>query len=156
MELHNLRNINEKRKSRKRKGIGVGTGLGKTSGRGHKGMKARSGGSVRPGFEGGQMPLYRKLPHRGFSNFKFRKNFSIVNVGDLERIEGDSVNYESLLAAGLIRSSAGLIKILGDGETTRPFKVSVDAISASAKSKIEAAGGSIESAAPAEGGENGA
>ena len=139
----------------KRLGRGEGNGHGKTCGKGHKGQKARSGGGIPVGFEGGQMPLYRKLPRRGFNNFNFRTTFQTVNVGELERVEGDKVDRESLLKAGLIRDNEDGIKLLGDGEVSRALTVEVDKASGSAKSKIEAAGGSIvlpaaEESAPTE------
>jgi len=142
MRLHNLIKSGG-HKSRKRIGRGEGSGRGKTSGRGHKGQRARSGSSLRPGFESGHVPLYRKLPKRGFSNFKFRVEYAVVNVGDLERIEGDTVDKESLVAAGLVRSNAKLIKILGEGDVTRALSVSAHKFSGSAKEKIEKAGGSV-------------
>lgn len=140
MRLHNLIKSGG-RKTRKRIGRGEGGGRGKTSGRGHKGQRARSGSSLRPGFESGHVPLYRKLPKRGFSNFQFRVEYSVVNVGDLERVSGDTVDKESLVAAGLVRSSAKRIKILGEGELTRSLSVSAHKFSGSAKEKIEKAGG---------------
>jgi len=142
MRLHNLVKTGGN-KSRKRVGRGEGGGRGKTSGRGHKGQRARSGHSLRPGFESGHVPLYRKLPKRGFSNSRFRTEYAVVNVSDLERVSGDTVDRESLLAARLIRNSDKRIKILGDGDVSRKLTVTADKFSASAKSKIEAAGGSI-------------
>jgi large subunit ribosomal protein L15 len=127
----------------KRLGRGEGSGHGKTSGKGHKGQKARSGGGIRIGFEGGQMPLYRKLPRRGFNNFNFRTSFQTVNVGEFEKIEGDLVNKASLIKAGLIRDNDEGIKILGDGELSKAFTVEAHHASASAKQKIEAAGGKL-------------
>ncbi|GAB4268343.1 MAG TPA: 50S ribosomal protein L15 [Opitutae bacterium] len=143
MRLHNLPSIKGATKSKKRVGRGPGSGLGKTSGRGQTGSKSRSGYSVRPGFEGGQMPLYLKLPRRGFSNARFKEVYSIVNVGDLERVEGDIANRESLIKAGLIRQNAGKIKILGVGELARALNVSATKFSASARQKIEASGGKV-------------
>lgn len=134
----------------KRLGRGEGSGHGKTSGKGHKGQKARSGGGIRIGFEGGQMPLYRKLPRRGFNNFNFRKHFQTVNVGELEKIEGDTVNRETLLKAGLIRDNDEAIKLLGDGEISKALTVHVDRASGSAVKKIEAAGGKLVLSVPAE------
>lgn len=138
----------------KRLGRGEGSGHGKTSGKGHKGQKARSGGGIRIGFEGGQMPLYRKLPRRGFNNFNFRKSFQTVNVGELEKVEGDTVNRESLLKAGLIRDNNEDIKLLGDGEISKALTVHVNRASGPATQKIEAAGGTLvlsnASEAPAE------
>ena len=127
----------------KRLGRGEGSGHGKTSGKGHKGQKARSGGGIRIGFEGGQMPLYRKLPRRGFSNFNFRTSLQTVNVGELDKVEGEVVNRETLVKAGLIRDNNRGIKLLGDGKVSKPFTVTVDKASASAKSKIAAAGGEL-------------
>ncbi len=142
MRLHNLVKSGGFKK-RKRVGRGEGGGLGKTSGRGHKGQRARAGHSLRPGFESGHVPLYRKLPKRGFSNFRFRKEYAIVNVGDLERVEGDTVDKDSLVAAGLVRRSAGLVKILGVGEVSRALTVTANKLSAAAKEKIEKAGGKV-------------
>jgi large subunit ribosomal protein L15 len=133
----------------KRLGRGEGSGHGKTSGKGHKGQKARSGGGIRIGFEGGQMPLYRKLPRRGFNNFNFKISFQLVNVGQLEKLEGTEVTRESLVAAGLIRDNSQGVKLLGDGELSKAYTVTVDKVSGSAKSKIEAAGGKVVEAAPA-------
>jgi large subunit ribosomal protein L15 len=127
----------------KRLGRGEGSGHGKTSGKGHKGQKARSGGGIRIGFEGGQMPLYRKLPRRGFNNFNFRTEFQTVNVGELAKVEGDTVNRESLIKAGLIRDNNEGIKLLGDGEISKALTVHVDRASGSAIQKIEAAGGTL-------------
>lgn len=134
----------------KRLGRGEGSGHGKTSGKGHKGQKARSGGGIRIGFEGGQMPLYRKLPRRGFNNFNFRKHFQTVNVAELEKIEGDTVNRETLLKAGLIRDNDDAIKLLGDGEISKALTVHVDRASGSAVKKIEAAGGKLILSVPVE------
>ena len=140
MRLHNLIKSGGFKK-RKRVGRGEGGGLGKTSGRGHKGQRARAGSGQRPGFESGHIPLYRKLPKRGFSNFRFRTEYAIVNVGDLARIEGDTVNRESLMKAGLVRGSDKLIKILAVGEVERALKVEAHKFSGAAKEKIEKAGG---------------
>jgi large subunit ribosomal protein L15 len=128
---------------KKRVGCGEGSGHGKTSGRGGKGQTARSGGSIRPGFEGGQMPLYRKLPHRGFNQFNFRTEIAVLNVGDLASLDAKviEVNATALAAAGLIRSGETTVKILGDGELSRALKVTAAKFSESAKAKIEKAGG---------------
>jgi large subunit ribosomal protein L15 len=142
MRLHNLIKSGG-RKDRKRVGRGEGSGRGKTSGRGHKGQRARSGSSLRPGFESGHVPLYRKLPKRGFSNFKFRTEYSIINVGDLERVDAGTVDRDVLVRSGLARSSSKLIKILGEGEVTKAFTIHADKFSASAKEKIEKAGGTV-------------
>ncbi len=141
MKLHTLSNPKGAKHSRKRLGCGVGSGHGKTSGRGHKGAKARSGGHVRPGFEGGQMPLYRKLPHRGFNNYKFRVEYATVNVADLEELGLEEITRDDLVVAGLVRASAPLVKILGNGELTKKVVVKADKFSETAVKKIEAAGG---------------
>ena len=120
MNLQNIPTIKGATHPTKRLGRGEGSGHGKTCGKGHKGQKARSGGGIRIGFEGGQMPLYRKLPRRGFNNFNFRTNFQTVNVSELARVEGETVNRESLIKAGLIRDNAS-VKLLGDGEVSRPL-----------------------------------
>ncbi len=143
MRLHNLKNVKGAVHRRKRVGCGEGSGHGKTSGRGGKGQTARSGGSIRPGFEGGQMPLYRKLPHRGFNNYEFRTSYAVVNVGDLARLDAKvtEVNTEVLAAAGLVRPGVKLLKVLGDGEITRALKVTAQKFTGSAKAKLEKAGG---------------
>ena len=125
-------------------GRGIGSGVGKTSGRGHKGQKARSGGGVRPGFEGGQMPLYRRLPKRGFTNI-FAKKYVAVNVEVLDKFnDGDEVTAESLLEKGIISKTLDGVKILGRGEVTKKLTVKVAKVSESAKEKIEKAGGKAE------------
>ena len=126
-------------------GRGHGAGTGKTSGRGHKGQKARSGGNVRPGFEGGQMPLYRRVAARGFSNHPFKKVFVPVNLSLLEKNfnDGDIVSLETLVEKGLIKKSETMVKILGDGDLTKKLDVQVDKVSAGAASKIEKAGGKV-------------
>lgn len=143
MKLHTLPKIEGSTHRHKRLGCGIGSGHGKTSGRGHKGMKARSGGGVRPGFEGGQMPLYRKLPHRGFRNVN-RVEFAVVNVGQLAKLEGDVIDRDAMVRAGLVRASELFIKVLGMGEISKPVTVSAQKFSDSAKAKIEAAGGKVE------------
>ena len=127
-------------------GRGTGSGRGTTAGRGNKGQQSRSGGKTYPGFEGCQMPLYRRLPHRGFSNYPFRKEWQIVNLEDLvmKFKAGETVDAVSLLLKGLIRKPEQLIKVLGNGSISIALNVSVDAISAGAKAKIEAAGGKVE------------
>ncbi len=144
MRLHNLKNVKGAVHRRKRVGCGEGSGHGKTSGRGGKGQTARSGGSIRPGFEGGQMPLYRKLPHRGFNNYEFRTSYAVVNVGDLARLDAKvtEVNAEVLAQAGLVRPGIKLLKVLGDGEISRALKVTAQKFTGSAKAKLEKAGGS--------------
>jgi large subunit ribosomal protein L15 len=150
MNLDNIPTISGATHPTKRLGRGEGSGHGKTSGKGHKGQKARSGGGIRIGFEGGQMPLYRKLPRRGFNNFNFRTTYQTVNVGELAKLEGDTVDRAALISAGLIRDNKEGVKLLGDGEVTKAYTVDVDKVSGSAKSKIEAAGGKlVEAAAPA-------
>jgi large subunit ribosomal protein L15 len=129
--------------TRRRVGRGPGSGLGKTSGKGHKGHKARTGGSTNPGFEGGQMPMYRRLPKRGFTN-PFKVVAQVVNLRQLEKLTGADVTPETLAAAGLVRRAADGIKLLATGEVTRALTVRGVAVSASAKSKIEAAGGTVE------------
>lgn len=145
MRLHNLQPRPGAKHRRKRVGCGESSGLGKTCGRGHKGQKARSGGAVRPGFEGGQMPLHRRLPKKGFSNVQFRKKIASVNVGDLDaRFEdGAVVNEQTLREVGLISRVCDLVKILGDGEVEHKLTVQVDRISTTAKEKIEKAGGTV-------------
>lgn len=147
MSLHDLTPPEGARHRKKRKGRGPASGNGKTSGKGHKGQKARSGGKVALGFEGGQMPLHRRLPKRGFGNGKFRKVWETVNVRDLERFEaGSVVDWDALNAAGLVRKpgSADGVKVLGEGELTVALTVKASKFSAGARAKIEAAGGSIE------------
>ena len=144
MRLHNLVNVKGAVHRKKRVGCGEGSGHGKTSGSGGKGQKGRSGGSIRPGFEGGQMPLYRKLPHRGFNNYEFRTSYAVVNVGDLAKLDAKitEVNAEVLAKAGIIRSDVKMLKVLGDGEISRALKVTAQKFTGSAKAKLEKAGGS--------------
>ena len=148
MNLHELKPNPGAKHRRKRLGCGESSGLGKTSGRGHKGQKSRSGGGVRPGFEGGQMPLHRRLPKKGFSNVAFRPTVAIVNVAQLnERFEdGDTVSEESRRAKRLARGRFDLLKVLRNGVLERKMTVKADAVSASAKEKNEKAGGSVEQA----------
>ena len=144
MKLHELAPAEGSVKPAWRKGRGPGSGNGKTAGKGHKGQNARSGGGVRPGFEGGQIPLYRKLPKRGFNN-KFAKHYAIVNVSDLNMFnDGDTVNVAVLMEAGLVSKELDGLKILGNGEITKKLTVEAKIFSATAKEKIEAAGGKIE------------
>lgn len=150
MNLENIPTIKGATHPTKRLGRGEGSGHGKTSGKGHKGQKARSGGGIRIGFEGGQMPLYRKLPRRGFNNFNFKVSYQLVNVGQLEKLEGDEVSRKTLIDAGLIRDNKQGVKLLGEGEVSKAYTVTVCKVSGSAKSKIEAAGGKIVEAVPAE------
>ena len=131
--------------NRKRIGRGPGSGNGKTSGKGHKGQNARSGGGVRPGFEGGQLPLYRRLSKRGFNNYNFQTVYATVNVGDLERFdEGTVVTKDLLKKEGLVTKELDGIKILGNGELTKKLTVQANKFSATAKTKIENVGGKIE------------
>ena len=141
--LSSLRPAAGSTQSRKRVGRGPGSGLGKTSGKGHKGHKARTGGSTNPGFEGGQMPMYRRLPKRGFTN-PFRVEAQPVNLQELRRVTAPEVNPDTLFSAGLISKLDQPVKILGTGEADRPYLVRGVALSASARAKIEAAGGKIE------------
>lgn len=145
MKLHNLKPNPGAKHRVKRLGKGESSGLGKTSGKGHKGQKARSGGNVRPGFEGGQMPLHRRLPKRGFNNVTFADKVVITNVATLEAKfnDGDTVNEETLRAAKVIKGQFDAIKVLGQGELSKKLTVAVDQLSASAKEKIEKAGGSV-------------
>ena len=147
MKLNDLKPVDGSTRKSSRVGRGRSSGGGKTSGRGTKGQKARSGGGVRPQFEGGQMPLYRRLPKRGFNNKRFAKHYITVNVGDLMRMEeGEAVTAETLAARGVIslpKVNDGL-KILGDGQLTKKLDVKASAFTATAKEKIEAAGGTCE------------
>ena len=144
MKLHELSPQEGSTKEKFRKGRGAGSGNGKTAGKGHKGQNARSGGGVRPGFEGGQLPLYRKLPKRGFNN-KFAKQYVVVNVAALNDFENDAVvDIDALLAMGIIHKELDGVKILGEGELTKKLTVRASVFSASAKEKIEAAGGKTE------------
>ena len=145
MRLHDIKPRPGSKHRRKRIGCGESSGRGKTSGRGHKGQKSRSGGGVRASFEGGQMPIYRRLPKRGFNNASFKTNYAVVNVSDLEaRFEdGATVDEAALRQARLIKGSYDGVKILGDGEISKKITISVDKVSASAKEKIEKAGGSV-------------
>jgi large subunit ribosomal protein L15 len=145
--LHNLSPAPGSHRSRRRLGRGPGSGLGKTSGKGHKGSMARSGhggpGGGKPHFEGGQMPITRRIPKRGFTN-PFREEAQIVRLPDLDRVAGDEVTTETLIAAGLIRSGQGPAKLLANGEVSKALTVRGVKVSASAKAKIEAAGGRVE------------
>jgi large subunit ribosomal protein L15 len=143
-------------KKPRRVGRGQGSGLGTTAGRGNKGQQSRSGGKSYPGFEGGQMPLYRRLPMRGFSNARFRKEWQVVNLTDVEaRFEaGEIVDGASLVARRLVKKAEALVKILGEGELSKALTFQVDKVSASARAKIEKAGGKVET--PSAGGATGA
>ena len=145
MKLHELSPAEGSVKENFRKGRGAGSGNGKTAGKGHKGQNARSGGGVRPGFEGGQLPLYRKLPKRGFNNFRFGKKYAVVNVETLNKFDnGEVVDSAALLSQGIIDTVFDGVKILGEGELTKKLTVKAAVFSASAKEKIEAAGGKTE------------
>ena len=141
MKLHTLTPAKGSKHSRKRVGRGPGSGLGKTAGKGHKGQKSRSGYARMAGFEGGQMPLVRRVPKRGFTNL-FKTSYAVVNLHQLEDFEGE-VTPESLVERGLVRSGS-LVKVLGDGELSRPLTVVAHKFSRSARAKIEAAGGSCQ------------
>ncbi|MCD6298115.1 MAG: 50S ribosomal protein L15 [Deltaproteobacteria bacterium] len=144
MKIHELSPADGSRKTRKRVGRGPGSGHGKTSCRGHKGQKSRSGGGPRPGFEGGQMPLQRRLPKRGFTNI-FKKRYNIINLRDLNRFEPNaSLDTEALKKAGLVKKPEDGIKLLGNGEVAFPVFIKVNKVSNSAKGKIEALGGTVE------------
>ena len=146
MYIHDLKNAEGEKQSKKRLGRGIGSGIGKTSGKGHKGQNARSGGGVRPGFEGGQNPLYRRLPARGFSNAKFKKVYSIVNVSSLNAFEPNTeVDAVKLLEAGILsKIEKDGIKILGNGDLSVALTVVANKFTAQAKEKITAQGGSVE------------
>ena len=146
MKLHELSPAAGSSKEAWRKGRGHGSGNGKTAGKGHKGQNARSGGGVRPGFEGGQIPLYRRLPKRGFTNDMFKKEYAIINVELLNDLfnDGDTVSIETLLEQGIVKKKLCGLKILGRGEITKKLTVKAAISSGSAKEKIEAAGGKAE------------
>jgi len=144
MKIHELSPAEGSRKKNKRVGRGPGSGHGKTSCRGHKGQKSRSGGNLRPGFEGGQMPLQRRLPKRGFTNI-FRKEYSVVNVEDLNRFEPNiTVDPDALIKAGLVKKSKAGIKLLANGELSHSLVVKVHKVSTAARKKVEASGGTVE------------
>jgi len=144
MDLNTLKPALGSTKDRKRIGRGTGSGHGKTATKGHKGQKARSGGSIKAGFEGGQMPLQRRLPKRGFTPLE-RVEYAIVNLSQLDVFEaGAEVDYDALIAKGLIKGNNCLVKILGNGDITKSLKVAATKFSQSAKEKIVAAGGSVE------------
>ena len=145
MKLHELSPKEGSVKEGFRKGRGAGSGNGKTAGKGHKGQNARSGGGVRPGFEGGQLPLYRKLPKRGFNNYRFAAKYAVINVKSLNKFnDGDVVDAAALLSAGIINNIFDGVKVLGEGELTKKLTVKAAVFSASAKEKIEAVGGKTE------------
>ena len=145
MKLHELSPNPGSTQTRKRVGRGAGSGLGKTSGKGHKGQNARSGGGVRVGFEGGQLPLFRRLSKRGFNNYEFRTVYATVNLSDLNRFEdGTTVTPELLIETGLVKKELDGIKVLGNGELTKKLTVKANKFSDSAKTKIENIGGKTE------------
>ena len=145
MKLHELSPAEGSVKEGFRKGRGAGSGNGKTAGKGHKGQNARSGAGVRPGFEGGQLRLYRKLPKRGFNNFRFGTKYAVINVQSLNKFnDGEVVDSAALLALGIINNVFDGVKVLGEGEITKKLTVKAAVFSASAKEKIEAAGGKTE------------
>lgn len=145
MKLHELKPNEGSTSVRKRVGRGTGSGLGKTSGKGQKGQNSRSGGGVRPGFEGGQLPLFRRLSKRGFNNYNFRTTYATINISDLERFEENSVvTPELLIESGLIKKQLDGIKVLGQGELTKKLTVKAHKFSNTAKQKIEAIGGKTE------------
>lgn len=144
MRIEDLKPAEGSRKGNKRVGRGIGSGHGKTSCKGHKGQKARSGGTKGPGFEGGQMPLQRRLPKRGFKN-RFKVEYAILNLKDINRVEGlDIITPEVLIERGIIKDLKDGLKVLGVGEIQRPFTIKADVFSASALAKIAAAGGKAE------------
>ena len=145
MNLSNLKPVEGARHSKKRVGRGTGSGMVKTSTRGHKGQNARSGGGVRPGYEGGQTPLFKRLPKRGFTNI-YRKEYAVVNLGDINsKFEaGAIIDVEALKVAGLVKKEYEGVKILGDGELTKAFTIKAAKFSKAAEEKINAAGGTIE------------
>jgi large subunit ribosomal protein L15 len=144
MKLNELSPAKGARKSRKRLGRGVGSGTGCTAGRGSNGQNSRSGGGVRPGFEGGQMPIHRRLPKRGFTNI-FKQKVAVVNLRDLSRFDAGSVVDESeLLRCGLVKGLRDAVKLLGMGEIDKPLTIRLPLVSQSARTKVEAAGGTIE------------
>jgi large subunit ribosomal protein L15 len=148
MKLHTLTNTPGAKTRRRRVGCGIGSGHGKTSGRGNKGMKARSGGGVRPGYEGGQMPLYRKLPHRGFNNYKFRTEYTLINIGDFSLVKADKIDAAALIEAGLIRKDSLPLKVLGSGKLDRAVTVTAHKFSVSARESIKKAGGQVVELTP--------
>ena len=146
MKLNELKPAPGSKKTRKRVGRGESSGLGKTCGKGSNGQKSRSGASIPAGFEGGQMPLIKRVPKRGFSNYPFKKEYALINVMDLEELfdDGTEITAELLIASGVIKKVLDGVKVLGDGDITKKFTVKVQKISESAKNKIEAAGGKVE------------
>ena len=145
MKLHTMRPNEGATTTRKRVGRGIGSGLGKTSGKGHKGQNARSGGGVRPGFEGGQLPLFRRLPKRGFSNARFKVRYATINLSDLNKFEdGAVVTPELLKEMGLVKNGLDGIKVLGNGKLEKKLTVKANKFSSTAQREIESLGGKIE------------
>ncbi len=146
MNLHNLQPNPGAKHRTKRLGKGESSGLGKTSGKGHKGQKSRSGGTIRPGFEGGQMPLHRRLPKRGFNNFTFRDKIAVVNLARIEEkfADGETVSEETLRERNLMKGVYDAVKVLGQGDLTKKLTFKVDFVSKTAQEKIEKAGGSVD------------
>ena len=144
MKLHELKPAPGSKREKRRVGRGQASGLGKTSGRGHGGQNSRSGGGVRIGFEGGQLPLYRRLPKRGFSNYRFKTRYAIINLSQLAEIEETTITPELLLEKKIIKKALDGVKILGDGELDRALEIKAHKFSQSAVEKIEKAGGKVE------------
>jgi large subunit ribosomal protein L15 len=144
LKLGMIKNAKGAHKNTKRLGRGASSGQGGTAGKGHKGQKARSGGHIRLGFEGGQMPLYRRLPKKGFSNAVFKKQYAIINLSDLDKLNYNEISLEILKDNKKIKTSYNMLKILGNGDIKKPIKVKAHAVSDSARQKIEKAGGSVE------------
>ncbi|MDR1378518.1 MAG: 50S ribosomal protein L15 [Synergistaceae bacterium] len=145
MNLHDLSPAPGSRRVTKRLGQGIGSGTGKTSGKGNKGHKSRTGGGVRPGFEGGQMPLVRRVPKRGFNNARFAQEYQVVNLESLsKKFDGGEVSATELHRAGLVRSLTQPVKLLAKGTVEKAFTIKVNAVSQNAREKIEAAGGKVE------------
>ena len=145
LRLNELSPAEGSRKNKLRRGRGIGSGIGKTGGRGVKGQTSRTGSGIRSGFEGGQMPLYRRIAHRGFSNYPFKEEYAVFNLTEIEAKyeSGETVDKESLIKKGILKKARSLVKILGDGNVTKKLTINVDKISASAKEKIEKAGGTV-------------
>jgi large subunit ribosomal protein L15 len=143
VKLHNLSKIKGATHRKKRIGCGPGSGHGKTSCRGHKGGKSRSGYSINPLFEGGQMPMFRRFPHRGFNNYNFRTSFALVNVRDFNQLNSKEIDLQFLVDVGLVSDTKLSLKVLATGELTKAFHVKAHAFSETAKKKIEAAGGTV-------------
>lgn len=145
LKLHTIKPNRGAKHRKKRLGSGESSGLGKTCGKGHKGQKARSGGSVRPGFEGGQMPLHRRLPKKGFNNTRFQDKIIAINISQLNSFfnEGDNVDENTLRAVGLVQGPCDAVKLLGNGDLAKKLNVTVDFVSASAREKVAKAGGQL-------------